>query len=152
VLSDSISPGGAVTDVRPTLRGFVLQAEKGFAMRKFSAVLFAVGLVVAVAAFAEQLPVPKTEAIFPGVTRVNYVGETFVFTTTVKLSAKFEVISDNQIQIKVKTALSPREMGALAPGEMLKIYWEDGDQTLFDGTPPEEWIGIVLTEGGLTEK
>ena len=121
-------------------------------MRKLSAVLFIVGLVVAMAAYAEQLPVPKTEAIFPGITRVNYVGETFVFTTTVKLSAKFEVISDNQIQIKVKTAMSPRDMMALAPGEMLRIYWEDGDQILFDGTPPEEWIGVVLTEGGLTEK
>ena len=121
-------------------------------MRKLSAVLFVVGLVVAVATYAEQLPVPKTEAVFPGVTRVQYVGQTFVFTTTVKLSAKFEVISDNQIQIKVKTALTPREMTALAPGEMLRIYWEDGDETLFDGTPPEEWTGFVLTEGGLTEK
>jgi hypothetical protein len=121
-------------------------------MRKFSAVLVVVALAVAVAAFAEQLPVPKTEAVFPGVTRVSYVGQTFVFTTTVKLSARFEVISDNQIQIKVRTNLVPRDMGALAPGEMLKIYWEDGDQILFDGTPPEEWIGIVLTEGGLTEK
>jgi hypothetical protein len=121
-------------------------------MRKLSAVLFVVGLALAVAAVAEQLPVPKTEAIFPGVTRVSYVGETFVFTTTVKLSAKFEVLSDNQIQIKVKTVLSAREMASLAPGEMLRIYWEDGDQTLFEGTPPEEWIGIVLTEGGLTEK
>ena len=121
-------------------------------MKRLSAVLLIVGLVVAMAAYAEQLPVPKTEAVFPGITRVQYVGETFVFTTTVRLSAKFEVISDNQIQIKIKTALSPREMAALAPGEMLRIYWEDGDQTLYDGTPPEEWIGVVLTEGGLTEK
>jgi len=121
-------------------------------MRKLSAVLVVVALAVAVAAFADQLPVPKTEAVFPGITRVNYVGETFVFTTTVKLSARFEVISDNQIRIKVKTSLTPREMGALAPSDMLKIYWEDGDQTLFDGTPPDEWTGIVLTEGGLTEK
>ena len=121
-------------------------------MRKLSAVLFVVGLVVAMAAYAEQLPVPKTEAVFPGITRVQYCGETFIFTTTVKLSARFEVISDNQIQIKVKTLLSPRDLTALAPGEMLRIYWEDGDQTLFDGTPPEEWIGVVLTEGGLTEK
>ncbi len=121
-------------------------------MRKLSAVFIVLALAVAVAAFAEQLPVPKTEAVFPGITRVSYVGETFVFTTTVRLSAKFEVISDNQIQIQIKTALTPREMGALAPGEMLRIYWEDGDQTLFDGTPPEEWTGVVLTEGGLTEK
>jgi hypothetical protein len=121
-------------------------------MRKFSAVLVVLAVAVAVAAFAEQLPVPKTEAIFPGIARVSYVGETFVFTTTVKLSAKFEVISDNQIQIKIRTNTTPREMGALAPSEMLRIYWEDGDQILFDGTPPDEWTGIVLTEGGLTEK
>jgi hypothetical protein len=122
-------------------------------MRKLSAVLLAVGLVITVAAVAEQLPVPKTEAVFPGVTKVLYAGETFVFTTTIKLSAKFEAVSPNRIQIKIKTTLTLRDGPALAPGDMLRIYWEDGDETLYDGTVPDsEWTGFVLTEGGLTEK
>jgi ABC-type glycerol-3-phosphate transport system substrate-binding protein len=122
-------------------------------MRKLSAVLLAVGLVISVAAVAEQLPAPKTEAIFPGVTKVLYAGETFVFTTTVKLSAKFEAAYPDRIQIKVKTSATLRDGMALAPGDMVRIYWEDGDETLYNGMPPEnEWIGMVLTEGGLTEK
>jgi ABC-type glycerol-3-phosphate transport system substrate-binding protein len=122
-------------------------------MRKLSAVLLAVGLVISVAAVAEQLPAPKTEAVFPGVTKVLYAGETFVFTTTVKLSAKFEAAYPDRIQIKVKTSTMLRDGMALAPGDMVRIYWEDGDETLYNGMPPEnEWIGMVLTEGGLTEK
>jgi hypothetical protein len=122
-------------------------------MRKLSTVLVAVVLVLAVVAVAEQLPIPKTEAVFPGVTRVVYAGQTFVFTTTVKLSAKFEVLNDREIQIKIRTAATLRDNSALAPAEMLKIYWQDGDETLYDGTPPDgEWTGMVLTEGGLTEK
>jgi hypothetical protein len=101
---------------------------------------------------AQQLPVPKTEAVFPGVTSVSYAGETFVFTTTVKLSAKFEWIGGNQIRIQVRTNTTPREGMELVPGQALRIYWEGEGETLYDGTPPSEWIGIVLTEGGLTEK
>lgn len=124
-------------------------------MKRFSAALLALVLVtaaVSVVCFADQIAVPKTEAIFPGVTQVTYVGETFVFTTTVKLSARFECIAANQIRIQVRTYLGPRQEMELAPGPALRIYWEGQDETLYDGTPPEEWTGIVLTEGGLTEK
>lgn len=101
---------------------------------------------------ADQLPVPITEAVFPGVTRINYANQTFVFTTTVKLSAHFEYLLPGEIHMKVKLA-GTRDGMALAPGQMLRIYWENGDETLYDGTPPDgEWTGIVLTEGGMTEK
>ena len=122
-------------------------------MRKLSAVLVAVGLVISVIAVAEEIAAPKTVAVFPGVTKVVYAGETFVFTTSVRLSANFEAVYPNRIQIKIKTAPAPRENMALAPADMMRIYWEDGDETLYDGTPPDnEWTGFVLTEGGLTEK
>lgn len=122
-------------------------------MRKLSAVLFAVGLVISVVAVAEQIAVPKTVAVFPGVTRVLYAGETFVFTTTVKLSATFEAVYPNRVQVKIRTSPIVRDHLAPAVDDVLRIYWEDGDETLYDGTPPEnEWSGFVLTEGGLTEK
>jgi len=124
-------------------------------MKKLSAVVFFFVLVAAIGSsvcMAQQLPAPKTEAVFPGVTSVLYAGETFVFTTTVKLSAKFEWIGGNQIRIQVRTSSTPRQGMELAPGQALRIYWEDEDETLYDGTPPSEWSGIVLTEGGFTEK
>ena len=102
--------------------------------------------------FGEQLPTPKIEVVFPGVTRVVYADQTFVFTTTVRLSATFEFMPPGEIRIKVRTSAAP--FGGMAPaGQRLRIYWQEGDETLYDGDPPEdEWIGGVLTEGGLTEK
>jgi hypothetical protein len=124
-------------------------------MKRFSAVLFAFALFITVASVvceAQELPVPTTVAIFPGVTNVPYAGETFVFTTSVKLSAKFEWIGGNQIRIHVKTGPAPSGEMALAPGQTLRICWEGHDECLYDGTPPPEWTGIVETEGGFTEK
>ncbi len=122
-------------------------------MKHLSVVVLALVLVFAVVCIAEQLPVPKTEAVLPGVTRVMYANQTFVITTTVKLTARFECVNFDQIQIKVRTNLTPREGMALAPGQMLRIYWQDGDETIYDGMPPDgEWTGLVQTEGGLTEK
>lgn len=124
-------------------------------MKTFSAVLFALVLVIAATSavcVAQHLLVPTTVAVFPGTTEVDYAGETFIFTTTVKLSAKFEWIGGNQVRIQVKTNPGPHEGMELAPGQTLRIYWEGQDEILYDGTPPGEWTGIVLTEGGLTEK
>ncbi len=125
-------------------------------MRRFAlALLVVVSLIPLswVPCFGQQLPAPKIEAIFPGVTRIDYAGQTFVFTTTVKLSATFQSASFDRIQLHVKTNYSPAEGMALAPGQMLRIYWEEGDEDLYDGMPPEGgWTGFVLTEGGLTEK
>jgi len=124
-------------------------------MKKLWAVLFVFVVVAAIGSsvcMAQQLPAPKTEAVFPGITTILYADETFVFTTTVKLSARFEWIGGNQIRILVRTTTTPREGMQLAPGQALRIYWEDEDEVLYDGTPPTEWSGIVLTEGGFTEK
>jgi hypothetical protein len=125
-------------------------------MRRFAVAILAVVLVtqtVFVPCFADQLPAPKTEAVFPGVTRITYAGETFVFTTTVRLSATFEYLPSNEIRVRVKTNAPLHEGMALAPGQMLRIYWEDGDELLYDGMPPDgEWTGLIQTEGGFTEK
>ena len=122
-------------------------------MRKLSAVLFTVGLVISVVAVAEEIAAPKTMAVFPGVTKLRYAGETFVVTTTVKLSVTFEVGYPSGIKIKVRTSPALQDKMAPAGADVLRIYWEGGDETLYDGTTPDgEWTGLVLTEGGLTEK
>jgi hypothetical protein len=58
----------------------------------------------------------------------------------------------NIIQLKVK-ASNPSTEGAMAPMQTVRIYWENGDEVVYDDVPPtSEWTGQVLTEGGLTEK
>jgi hypothetical protein len=127
-------------------------------MRPVSKYLLALLLVVTLVTpgilIAQQLPVPKTVAVFPGVTDVDYAGQTFIITTPVKLSVKFETISWTEIRITVKTGPSHRSGPSPAPTQqILQIYWEDGDEIIYEGEPPsEEWIGIVLSEGGFTEK
>ena len=122
-------------------------------MRKLLLVFFAVGLMIVVAVAADQLLVPKTVAVYPGVTRVLYAGQTFRFTTTERLSVRFEPVGMSEIQIRVKPTVTSRQTMSLTSGTTLQIYWEEGDETLYDGTPPDgEWSGLVLTEGGLTEK
>jgi hypothetical protein len=122
-------------------------------MKKLLVVFFAVGLMIVVAVAADQLLVPKTVVVYPGVTRVPYAGQTFRFTTTEKLSVRFEPVGMSEIQIRVKPTVTSRQMMSLTSGTTLQVYWEEGDETLYDGTPPDgEWNGLVLTEGGLTEK
>ena len=103
--------------------------------------------------FGQYLVAPKSETILPGTARIEFAGQAVVFTTPVKIFVWFENMGSGRIRIRVKTALASRAGMALAPSEPLRIYWEDGDEVLFEGTPPGGgWSGILLTEGGLTEK
>jgi hypothetical protein len=121
-------------------------------MKRTSIILFALLVMIAVGSAAQMLPVPHTEPIFPGTKTVYYAGNAFTFTTTVKLSARFEWFSPNIIQIRVRTHVG--SMGTDSPTQqVLRIYWEEGDEVVYDDVPPSgEWTGLVLTEGGLTEK
>jgi hypothetical protein len=124
-------------------------------MKRLSAVLSILALAFMLGpavCTAQELPVPTTVAVFPGVTHVPYAGQTFIFTTTVKLSAKFEWVGGNEIRIQVRTAPLPAGGMSLAPGAVLQICWEGHDECIYDGTPPAEWTGIIQTEGGFTEK
>ena len=121
--------------------------------RHMLALLLVVALVLPGILIAQQLPVQQPVAVFPGVTSIGYAGHTFVITTPVKLSAKFETINWAEIRITVKTAPSHRTLVTPAPGQPLVIYWQEGDETIYEGDPPDdEWTGIVLCEGGFTEK
>jgi hypothetical protein len=125
-------------------------------MRAVIGATFALMLVVALVSpgflMAQQLPMPLQKTIYPGVTTVEYAGETLVFTTSVPLLAKFQFISANEIEVSVRTHSSGRAV-TNAPGNLLRIYWQDEDRIIYEGEPPEEeWTGILLTEGGFTEK
>jgi len=125
-------------------------------MRVVTGTILALMLVVALVSpgllTAQQLPLPVQKIIYPGVTTVEYASETLVFTTSVPLVAGFKFISSNEIEVTVRTHTSGRP-GSNAPGNILRIYWQDEDRFIYDGEPPEdEWSGILLTEGGFTEK
>ena len=125
-------------------------------MKVVTGTIFALMLVVALMSpgflTAQQLPMPMQKIIYPGATTVEYASETLVFTTSVPLAAKFQFVSASEIEVSVRTHSSGRA-GSYAPGNMLRIYWQEEDLWLYDGEPPdEEWIGILQTEGGFTEK
>ena len=125
-------------------------------MRAVTGTIFALMLVVALVSpgflMAQQLPMPMQKIIYPGATTVEYASETLVFTTSVPLLAKFQFVSVNEIEVSVRTHTGGRA-GTNAPGNMLRIYWQDEDRIIYEGEPPEEeWAGILLTEGGFTEK
>jgi hypothetical protein len=125
-------------------------------MKVVTGTVLALMLVVALVSpgflMAQQLPMPMQKIIYPGATTVEYASETLVFTTSVPLLAKFHFISANEIEVSVRTHAGGRA-GTNAPGNMLRIYWQDEDRIIYEGEPPEEeWTGILLTEGGFTEK
>lgn len=125
-------------------------------MRVVTGAILALMLVVALVSpgllTAQQLPMPMQKIIYPGATTVEYAGETLVFTTSVALLAKFQFISATEIEVTVSTHTGGRA-AASAPGNILRIYWQNEDEYIYDGEPPEEeWTGILLTEGGFTEK
>ncbi|UCG50654.1 MAG: hypothetical protein JSW58_10630 [Candidatus Latescibacterota bacterium] len=125
-------------------------------MRVFPRILLAFVLAVVLASpgalMAQQLPLPMQKAIPQGITTVEYAQQTLVFTTSVPLIANFQFISENEIEVRVRTRSSGQQ-GGNAPGNILRIWWEEGDEFIYDGEPPEEeWSGILLTEGGFTEK
>jgi hypothetical protein len=122
-------------------------------MKRFSAGLMVLVLLVAAVCVADQLPIPITEKIAPGTAEVVYAGNTFVFTTSVKLTAKFQFFLPNRIEIRVSSQYTGTEGPDPVSSATVSIYWQDGDETLYNGAPPtSEWTGLVLTEGGLTEK
>jgi hypothetical protein len=125
-------------------------------MRVVTGTILALMLVVALVSpgflMAQQLPMPLQKTIYPGITTVEYASQTLVFTTSVTLLAKFQFVSANEIEVSIRTHTGGRA-AANAPGSMLRIYWQDEDLDIYDGEPPDdEWTGILLTEGGFTEK
>lgn len=107
-------------------------------------------------AFADQLPAPLEKDLFPGITHINYAGQSFVFETPVLLHVSFvsKGFTLIELKFKVQPAAGGRGGAALAsPNDQIAIYWNEWDVDVYTGPPPPEgWQGILNTESGFTEK
>jgi hypothetical protein len=103
---------------------------------------------------AGELPytLPLEQTILPGMTTVHYAGQVLEFTTTAPIFLKLKVIGPSTIDITV-TSKSHSQPPRNAPQEdSLEIVWKQWQMYLYTGTVPDEWSGIMDTEGGFTEK
>jgi hypothetical protein len=111
-------------------------------------------LVTPLAILADQLPAPLEKKLSPGVTTVDYAGQSLRFTTAVPLVVNFSAISETLIRRQV------RSYGAAGGGQgsaaaNLNIYWENWDNDVYDGPAPPPsapWEGVLNSESGFTEK
>jgi hypothetical protein len=115
------------------------------------ALLVVCSLVLPSALLSQQLAVPVNKSILPGVTNIEYAGQTLVFTSSVALRVKLQMVSLKEIELTVLSRPGEAQ-GAPAQGGGLQIWWENWDEELYDGEPPDSWTGILNTEGGWTEK
>lgn len=105
---------------------------------------------------ADQLPVPMEKSVFPGVTTIQYAGQTLVFTTSSMLKVTFRANTANEIEVSVKTATARSTNPYSTTGEVtdqLVINWKNFNEDIYNGQPPSQpWTGVLNTEGGWTEK
>ena len=119
--------------------------------------LILIGLMVMPSAvFSQAMPVPLDTAVLPGVSTIQYAGQTFVFTTSVGLKVKFRAISMSEFEMEVRALpghTSSHSGSATSSTEEIVINWKDYNQNILDGdTSKLPWDGILTTEGGWTEK
>lgn len=122
-----------------------------FHSRALIALLTIAFLAMPTALLAGQILAPMEKIVPPGVTSLHYADQTFVFSTPVALHVKFKPVSSNQFELRFRVRGSYPGQGGGAG--VLYVYWEDYGGDLYNGSPPDdEWVGIVNTEGGWTEK
>ena len=120
--------------------------------------LFLIGLLVVPATgFAQGMPLPVERAVLPGVTTIQYAGQTFVFTTSVALKVRFEASSQTQFEMSVRSLAGGHPGAGASPSsgglEEIVIDWKDFNQVVLDGDSSKlPWDGLFGTEGGWTEK
>lgn len=120
-------------------------------LRAVVASLLIVLLAAPAALFADQLLLPRDVVILPGVTTIEYGGHAFVFTTNAQIKAKFRLLG-NTVEMRVKAVYNVPSSGEGATSvQYVNIYWNNQDETVYEGTA-EEWIELLFTEGGFTEK
>ena len=112
-------------------------------------------LVMPSAVGAQGLPIPIEKAVLPGVSTIQYAGQTFVFTTSVGLKVRFHAISAGEFEMEVRS-LQGHGSGhpnASSPTDEIVIDWKEFNQRLLDGDASKlPWDGLLNTEGGWTEK
>ena len=113
-------------------------------------------MLIPAALVADQLPVPMEKSVFPGVTTIQYAGQTLVFTTSTALKVSFRANTANEIEVTVKASGTRSTDPYSTTGEttdQLVINWKNFNQDIYDGQPPTQpWTGVLNTEGGWTEK
>lgn len=119
-------------------------------VRALAAAVLVLLLVTPTVLVGQKLPAPMERTILPGVTTIQYGGQTLIFTTAVTLHAKFKPITSG-FELRFK---SHSGYGGEAPsgGLGVQIFWEEQNQYIYDGDAPLGWTIITLTEGGWTEK
>ena len=124
-----------------------------FWTRAISALLIIAFLTAPSLLASQQLAAPFDRSVYPGVTTIQYANQTLVFTTAVPLRVKLRVVSPGHIQLRFKAQASrqPQGMGGASSGQTV-VFWEQIGENVFNGTAPEGWTDIPLSEGGWTEK
>jgi hypothetical protein len=128
-------------------------------MKAYTRVVAGIALILMLLAptalFAQQLAAPLDRSVSPGVTVIQYSGQTLIFTTTNTLRVQLRPLGGDQIEIKIR-AYDVRVLGGASgssQAQTLEIYWQDAQDSVYNGTPPADpWTAILHTEGGWTEK
>jgi hypothetical protein len=113
-------------------------------------------LAMPVTLLGEQLPAPAEKSIYPGITTIQYAGQTFVFTSSTSLRVNFHMVTLTTFEITVRTTASRGTggpQGSSPATDQLVINWKNFNADIYDDEPPSApWTGLVDTEGGWTEK
>jgi len=119
-----------------------------------STLLIVAFLAVPSLVVSDQIATPMERSIFPGVTTVQYSGQTLVFTTAEPLKIKLRVVPAGYVELSFMKAPSRGgSQGARSSaGGQTVVFWEQSAENLYSGFAPEGWFDIPLTEGGWTEK
>jgi hypothetical protein len=127
-------------------------------MKALSKVVVAIVLVALLLApsalMSDKLPAPYQTIIDPGQTTIDYFGQQLKFTTDVPLKLNLVPLEPGRLYMKFKALSATGGGGAPAQGgDNVEIYWQNWDNELYDGPPPEDpWENVLLTESGFTEK
>jgi hypothetical protein len=112
-------------------------------------------LVCAVSASGDEILLPLEAKIRAGETTIDYAGQSFRFTTSVPLYARFEWMSASHIQYKVRVqagyAIPSAPAGTIE--NTVEIYWSNADKDIYSGGVPTGTLeGILNTEGGFVDR
>jgi len=117
-------------------------------------ILFVLALLaIPFAAVPQQLPAPVEESVAPGVSTIYYAGQTLRFTTDVPLKVFLSAVAPDRVFLKFRAPAS-YVPGGSSTSAVVEVYWENWSNEIYEGPPPTTppWEGILLTEGGFTEK
>ena len=124
-------------------------------VKAISALMLVAFLATPFVAAADQIAAPLERSVLPGVTTIEYAGQTLVFTTAATLKIELRVVSPGNILLRFKAQATRQPSdgsSALLAGGQTVIYWEQAGAEVFNGSPSDAWTDVPLTEGGWTEK